>query len=624
MKIVVSFCVFFAVLTAPVAFAGVGDVRLGGAVGRKADALLSARVLSECAQGVAFEEAERAFATHYDDVNPKGGLYWQGEYWGKTMLGYTGAARYLHSADLTRFVREKSLKLLKEHQQEDGYLGTYSNKYATARGWNLWGRKYTLWALVEAYDLTGDKEILLGATRLARQFIGQLRERNVELAQTGCFSGMPTMSVLKPMLLLYARTKEPAFLDFAREIVSANDRADGAPPNLIRNAFREGPVDSWYQRPEQWAKAYEMMSCYEGFVAYARLVGEKRPLEAAERFYGKLADFEDNRLFGVGFYDKFLRGATCPNATTEMCDVIHWMRLCRALYEATGKARYLDAFEAAFYNAFLAGVHRDGAWGAHNVRSHGRRHLTGLYEAGMVYHFCCIDNAPRAFYDWAETSFVRDGGILTVNFYSDATYAQGGVKVVLFGDYPVKEHVSVRVDAPEGVRLRFRVPGWCPSLLVDGRPVAGGWFETEVRGGKTFALDFAMPVRVVDTVLADAAGAVREVVSGGADLFEMPRHNPEMAGMARTKPGARILKGPLVLAKCVLAGATEEEIFDPSTVNGRGRECRVTLAPIDGKDVWGAWRLTLTDGRTTKSTCVSDFSSAADFESWRNAFSIWF
>ena len=610
-----------AVPAALAAQADLGDVRLEGAVGRKADALLTARVLSPWAQGVVFAETENAFVTHYDDVNPKGGLYWQGEYWGKTMLGYTGAARYLRSDALTRFVREKSLKLLREHQQDDGYLGTYSNKYATTKGWNLWGRKYTLWALVEAYDLTGDKTILSGASRLARQFIGQLKEKDVDIGRTGCFAGIPSMSVLKPMVLLYLRTKDRAFLDFAAEIVRRNERET---PKLIANALADADVDRWYPEPGEWAKAYEMMSCYEGFLAYAEATGEKRLLEAAAAFWEKLVRRESNALGGVGYHDKFLRASAHPNAITEVCDVIHWMRLCRGLYLATGRTKYLDAYELCFYNAFLAGVNRDGAWGAHDVRSHGRRHLQGLYEAGMVHHFCCLDNAPRAFWDWAETAFVRDGRTLTVNFYSDATYERDGVKVVLFGDYPVRERVSVRVTAPDGVRLRFRVPGWCPALTVDGRVAAGGWFEADVRGEKTFALAFEMPVRVVDTVLADATGSDPKAEDDAAVRFEMKYHNPEMAGLARTVAGARLVKGPLVLAKCLRAGATEAEIFDQETVNGRAASCRAALTPLAGKDVWGAWRLTLTDGQKVKTTCVSDFASAADFESWRNAFSIWF
>lgn len=49
---------------------------------------------------------------------------------------------------------------------------------------------------------------------------------------------------------------------------------------------------------------------------------------------------------------------------TELCDVIHFMRLGGELYKLTGDSSYLDYFELAFVNPFMAGVTRDGSWGA--------------------------------------------------------------------------------------------------------------------------------------------------------------------------------------------------------------------------------------------------------------------
>ena len=609
-------------LTAAGVRADGGTVRLGGFVGRKADALIGRRILSPRAQGDVFAETERAFVTHYDDLNPQHGHYWQGEYWGKTMLGYTGAARYLQSAALKAFVREKSLKLVREHQQPDGYLGTYADKYWTKGGWNLWGRKYTLWALVEAYQLTGEREILDGASKLARQFIAQLKEKDVDIAETGCFAGMPSMSVLKPMLLLYRLTGEKELLAFAREIVARNDRADGKAPNLIANACSEKRIDAWYPDPHTWAKAYEMISCFVGFVEYARVTGERRPLEAAKRFWEKAARDEANALGSVGFHDKFVHARAYPNAISEVCDVICWMHLCRDLFLETGDGRYLDAYERCFYNAFLAGFHRDGEWGAHDVRSHGSRHLTGMYEVGMHYHFCCIDNAPRAFWDWAVTSFAETCGELCVNFYSDAVYADGPLRVEVTGGYPVSDRVRLSVVAPEGKTLRLRVPGWCAAMTVDGERASGGWHRVAVCGERTLDVVFDMPVRVADTVLADNADAAKATVAEGVTMFEMLFHNKEMKGRARTSAGARIMKGPLVLAKCTLAGANDAEVFDPETVNGGGWSA--ALEPLANAEVWGAWRLTLTKDGRRKTVNVCDYASAADFESWRNAFSIWF
>lgn len=42
-------------------------------------------------------------------------------------------------------------------------------------GWSIWCRKYTLWRLIELYNLLGDEKILTGARRLADHLIDQPR-----------------------------------------------------------------------------------------------------------------------------------------------------------------------------------------------------------------------------------------------------------------------------------------------------------------------------------------------------------------------------------------------------------------------------------------------------------------
>ncbi|MBR4616891.1 MAG: glycoside hydrolase family 127 protein, partial [Kiritimatiellae bacterium] len=377
--------------------------------------------------------------------------------------------------------------------------------------WNIWGRKYTLWALLESYDLTGEKELLQAGVRMADHLMGQLKRLDKELAETGSFAGLPSMSILKPMVMLGERTGERRFLDFAREIVEDNDRADGRKPNLIANAFSGKPVHEWYPSPDKWAKAYEMMSVLEGFLAYAKASGEKRPLEAAERTWEMLDKYERNAVCSVGYHDHFLGTASYPNAITESCDVLHWMRLCKYLYAATGRMCYLDAWEAAFLNAFLAGVFRDGAWGTHDVRSHGRRHLQGIFEVNMIYHFCCLDNDPRGFFDWAECQVASSDGRIDVNFYTDASFAGEDVSVKIAGNYPVGDEVRILVSAESPRMVRFRIPAWCRGgMRIDGRTVASGASaETVKMTGKSheFIVKFDMSPRIERMALHAITGA---------------------------------------------------------------------------------------------------------------------
>ena len=254
------------------------DVKIEGAIGKKMDTFFRERVFSDYAKKEIFGEAESAFENPQDDAKKVVGV-WQGEFWGKLAISGSRVAQYSGSADLAKFLESSADRLI-THQQPDGYLGTYKDKmflrvydldaaekvmkWRCNWCWNIWCRKYTLWGLLEIYELGGNPKYLEAAKRSADQLIDMLRANNVRICDTGTFEGMPSMSILKPMLILYRNTGDKKFLDFSREIVGYLDRDDGTSPNLIRNSFSDKPVHEWYPQPEKWAKAYEMMSCMEG------------------------------------------------------------------------------------------------------------------------------------------------------------------------------------------------------------------------------------------------------------------------------------------------------------------------------------------------------------------------
>ena len=257
---------------------------MGGYVGEKMDAFFKNRVLSDEAKNKIFEEAEKAFSERIDDESVYVG-YWRGEFWGKLAISASGVCEYTGDKNLKNFLSKKAA-VLASLQDTDGYLGSYKqknflrvndlDKAREAVGWdcnwcwNLWCRKYTLWGLLEIYKLNKDPAVLETAKRATDQYISMLKSENVKICDTGTFVGMPSMSILKPMLILYRETGDAKYLDFAKELVSYWDRDGNPPPNLLRNAFSAEPVRLWYPQLKSWEKAYEMMSCFEGLLEYWR------------------------------------------------------------------------------------------------------------------------------------------------------------------------------------------------------------------------------------------------------------------------------------------------------------------------------------------------------------------
>lgn len=611
--------------------AALRDVRLGGVPAGKMYNFFRARMLDKTAQRDVFGEARSAFRDRDDDekaVLPdrKMGGIWRGEFWGKLMLGTARVADYLQDPALTKFVKEECHRMI-ALQDPDGYLGSYADKenvwipesakpamraaYGWNTVWNLWNRKYAIWAMLMAYRTTGDRAILASTERQMDQWIEMMHRLGLPLFVTGQPEkvGLPSMSILKPLLMLYAETGKKTYLDYAKEMLPDWDRADGACPNFFRNADRADALHTWYPNPSRWAKSYEMMSCLDGLLEYTRLTGDARALETVRKIYDNLLRTELNVLGDVGYVDQFYGAATQPNASTEVCDTIHWIRLSLDLYLMTGDVRYCDAIELAYFNAFLAGVYRDGTWGAFAVRG------TACHETdrqcGYAYNHCCVNNVPRTFMDMAEGTVTRDrAGVFHVNFYQDATATLDGVDFAISGNYPVGNVVTVKVSDP-AAKVVFRTPAWCPKLDV-AQPEKGVW-----------RLTFDMNPRLLDG--PDMAVAKKEGWHYARYLCrEQPLRSP-LRDSYRATPAATVMVGPLLLAKSRRTGATETELMDLATVRGQGYAVKVT--PVACEDVWGAWDVELTKpGAPTIRTRACDYQSAGDdpYADGSVRFSIWF
>lgn len=610
--------------------ASLRDVRLQGVPGEKMQAFFRARILSETAQRDVFGEARSAFRDRDDDervVVPgkKMGGLWRGEFWGKLMLGTARVADYLQDPALTKFVDEECHRLMK-YQDADGYLGSYADKenvwipedmkpamakvYGWNTVWNLWNRKYAIWAMLMAYKTTGDKEILVSVERQVNQMIDMMHRLNLSLFVTGQPEkvGLPSMSMLKPLLMLYTETGNRKYLDYAKEMLPDWDRADGACPNFFRNANRTDPLYTWYPSPQSWAKTYEMLSCWEGLLEYARVTGDTRCLETVKKLRDNVNRTELNVLGDVGYADQFYGAAEQPNASTEVCDTIHWIRLNLDLFLMTGDTKYCDAIEIAYYNAFLAGVYRDGTWSMFLVRGATRHNHDR--QCGYSYNHCCVNNVPRTWMDMAEGTVTVDrSGVFHVNFYQDAKVTLDGVTFEISGNYPASN--TVRVKTSKVVTTQFRKPAWCPKMDV-----------AQSKDGLQWVLTFAMNPRVVDgpTVTVKKEGWHY----GRYQNSEMPE-KLGLQDMYRTTSAATVWNGPLLLAKCRRTGATMDNLLDLSTVNGKGYSVKLTACACEG--VWAAWDVELTKpGAPTIKTRACDYQSAADDPFGKNAvvFSVWF
>ena len=607
------------------------NVRLKGAPAEKMNDLFRARLTGDFAKKHVFGEARRAFEFRDDDRKGHGGI-WRGEFWGKNMLSAARVADYLNDPAYTAWIAEECHRMI-ALQDPDGYLGSYADKelvsitdpdatkktYGWLSVWNIWNRKYAMWAMLMAYKTTGDKAILVSVERQMNQLIDMLHRRNLRLHDTGASEifGLPSMSLLKPLVMLYEETGNRKYLDFAAEMLPDWDREDNMCPNFFRNVKKPCALHEWYPNPGKWAKTYEFLSCVDGLVEYYRATGDRRCLDTAKGLRDNLKRTDSNVFGGVGFGDKMIGAPHYFNALNEVCDIIHWIRLNVDLFLVTGDKAYLDSVEQAYFNGYLAGIWRGGQWGPFFIRGHQRH--TGDPQCGYLHQNCCVNNLPRTFMDIASVAVTRDrAGAWHVNLYQDATVTLDGVTFDISGNYPVDSRVTVRVTGGTSPEVKFRTPGWCPKMEVTAaRDVAG----------TVYTLDFDMNDRVVDRLECDPKLDVTDRAANWAAHryagYWCPHVNTDLIRGYRQTAAAVVMHGPLLLARSRLAGATYADVAQEPGVNGKGYAVRLTPLESNGR-TWGRWALELTkEGAKPYRAVVSDFQSGSDV-SEEDLFSVWF
>ncbi len=607
--------------------AGLENVNFGGEVGERFDRFVHERTSGDFAINEILREAEECFAEQLDDEFDNG--MWRGEFWGKLAISGAAIARMKRDAGLIEDLRESALAML-SYQREDGYLSTYRDnenifKCTLERSqrkapigydynWNVWGQKYTLWGLLEIARLTDDEAILKGAAKMADNLIETVKALGVRLKDTGVMEGLAACSVMKPILILYRLTREERYLEFAQDIAASMDLESGERPNVLRNSRSGAPLSDWYSREDGWyAKAYECMSLLEGVAELYRITGEESLLRALICFWDSTYQYEANILGSVGYCEQLFHAKDYPDSATEVCDVIHWMRLSYELFAITGEEKYIKVVDKAFLNAFLAGVYEDGRWGAFFVRSAGR-HYEADRQCDTKYQHCCLNNLGRGFANMAESIVMRGKDGYYVNSYIQSTTQHGDTLFRISKGYVDSGFVTVTVRGlAAGERVFLLIPEWSKNTVISVNGVkrdaeCGCYNSVEIDSPDTvICIWFDMSVRI-----CDFSGEYSEIPANDYHRqrwVESPGGFCDRGAMVY-KPMSHVCRGPLLLARSKKIGSTESEMFSGETVCGKGATAEAAVLRHDR--LLTLCRLTLSVEGEERVINMCDYASAAN------------
>jgi hypothetical protein len=428
---------------------------------------------------------------------------WQGEHVGKWLHAATLAHDQTRDEKLLEALQSVVERLLRA-QEPNGYLGTYGpetrftampenvslNDAADdiapqkkgrrpSRGWDTWTFRYNLYGLLTYERFHPNPRVVDACRKMADLLIEVYGEGKYDLTQYGTRQGISATTLLESIVMLYERTQDRKYLDFAEHIVAMSEAHEGL--RLMGTMLEQGSVVG----PGE-GKAYQLMANLLGYQRLYTNTGDERYLRTVQNAWEDITARHLDVTGGPwGRYMKYNGNRECfahlrdfdPAATdVETCSTTTWVQLNLHMLELTGEARYAAEAERAVFNALLAAQHEDSFEWCYYIRSNqGQR----PYELPIK---CCSSSGPRALEMFNHYLVGKvEGGIALMSLVPCSVAlpdSLGGARITVTGDYPISSSATVRFDECDGreFALEFREPfgSRLNSARINGHEIASG------------------------------------------------------------------------------------------------------------------------------------------------------
>jgi DUF1680 family protein len=397
---------------------------------------------------------------------PPGTHLWQGEHVGKWLHAATLSYEQTKDEKLKKAI-DNTVKRLLTAQLPNGYLGTYSEKdqflVATAdpKGWDIWTQRYNLYGLLVYERYHPDKEVVTACKKMADLLITVYGPGKADITKYGTRKGISSTTILESIVMLYDRTGEKRYLDFAEHLVAESEKNPGL---RLMDAMLKGesvvyPGDG---------KAYQLMANLLGYLRLYQATGNQKYLQTVLNAWEQIRA-KHNLVTGGPWTRKtdYNGNKECfakPDAfnpseiVVENCSAVTWIQLNVHLGRILGLSTYADEAEKTMFNHMFGGQHTDGIdW----------CYYTKPNETSPPYVptiHCCASSGPRALEMFSNQIAGKINDRLCINYFSPATITLdnsfGGGNMEIKSNFPIASTADIilGINEPKKFAVEFRIP----------------------------------------------------------------------------------------------------------------------------------------------------------------------
>jgi DUF1680 family protein len=417
---------------------------------------------------------------------------WQGEHLGK----------WLHAASLAYQVTgDEKLKQQMESlverliavQEPNGYLGTYAdeNTFVTVPevtdprsladdtyteeeqkaaielwnrvrgGWDTWTFRYNLYGLLTYEKYFPDERVVAACKKMGDLLIEIYGEGENDLTKYGTRRGISATTLLESIVMLYERTGEKKYLDFAEHIVEVSDNNPGLRlmDAMLKKETVVYPGDG---------KGYQLMANLLGYLRLYRATGKEKYLQTVLNGWDEIHD--KHLLVTGGPWTRHMdynANSECFAFTedfnpeishVEGCCTATWMQLNIHLFELTGQAMYFNEAEVTLLNDLYAHQHEDGInWCYFSTPNEAKPPFEDRFS-------CCASSGPRGLEMFSNNLAGTMDNNLVINSLAPASIGLkkqfGGGVLKIESDFPMGSSAEIvfEMEKSKEYTVEFRLP----------------------------------------------------------------------------------------------------------------------------------------------------------------------